>query len=47
MVSSPSMPDRSTYPKKLELTALAFLCFLGFYIISSLTISLIREQASI
>lgn len=47
IVSSPSMPDRSNYPKKLELTALAFLCFLGFYIISSLTISLIREQASI
>ncbi len=47
VVSSPSRPDEANYPKKLELTALAFLAFLGFYIIASLTISLIREQASI
>lgn len=47
IVSSPSLPDRANYPKKLEMTALAFLGFLGFYIIGSLTISLIREQASI
>ncbi|MFK7945633.1 MAG: hypothetical protein AB8B85_22365 [Paracoccaceae bacterium] len=47
MVSSPSMPDQANYPKKLETTALAFFGFLGFYIIGSLTVSLIREQASI
>ena len=47
MVSSPSMPDEANYPEKPQLTALAFLGFLGFYIIGSLTISLIREQASI
>ncbi|MEM6663867.1 MAG: hypothetical protein AAF666_17015 [Pseudomonadota bacterium] len=46
-VSSPSLPDEANYPKKLEMTALAFLGFLGFYIIASLTLSLIREQASI
>lgn len=47
VVSVPSLPDESNYPKKWELTALAFLSFLGLYIIGSLTISLIREQASI
>ena len=47
MVSSPSMPDEANYPQKIETTALAFFAFLGFYIIASLTISLIREQASI
>ena len=47
MVSSPSMPDQANYPKKPQMTALAFLGFLGFYIVASLTISLIREQASI
>ena len=47
MVSSPSLPDEANYPRKLETTALAFFAFLGFYIIGSLTISLIREQASI
>ena len=47
IVSRPSLPDKANHPKKLELTALAFLGFLGFYIIGSLTVSLIREQASI
>ena len=47
VVSQPSLPDRANYPKKPEMTALAFLGFLGFYIIASLTLSLIREQASI
>lgn len=46
-VTEPSMPDEANYPRKLETTALAFCAFLGFYIIGSLTISLIREQASI
>ncbi|MEM7507550.1 MAG: hypothetical protein AAF415_12470 [Pseudomonadota bacterium] len=47
MVDSPSLPDKSTYPKKVQTTALFFLIFLGGYILLSLTISLIREQASI
>lgn len=47
VVVEPIMPDASNFPPKLELTALAFLCFLGIYIMLSLTISLIREQASI
>ncbi|MEM7056638.1 MAG: hypothetical protein AAF557_03550 [Pseudomonadota bacterium] len=47
VVAQPSLPDRANYPKKPEMTALAFLGFLGFYIIASLTLSLIREQASI
>ncbi|MEM7190514.1 MAG: hypothetical protein AAF439_12955 [Pseudomonadota bacterium] len=46
-VAAPSLPDEANYPKKPELTALAFLGLLGFYIIGSLTLSLIREQASI
>jgi len=47
IVTRPSLPDEANFPKKPEMTALAFLAFLGFYIIGSLTISLIREQASI
>lgn len=46
-VSEPSLPDEANHPKKIQLLALAFLCFLGFYIVFSLTVSLIREQASI
>ena len=47
VVSSPSMPDKANYPKKPQMLALAFIGFLGFYIVFSLTVSLIREQASI
>ncbi|MEM9062997.1 MAG: hypothetical protein AAGD13_21235 [Pseudomonadota bacterium] len=47
VVSAPSLPDEANYPKKPQMLALAFICFLGFYIIFSLTVSLIREQASI
>ncbi|MEL6475826.1 MAG: hypothetical protein AAFR17_00750 [Pseudomonadota bacterium] len=47
IVDSPSMPDKSAYPKKLQTVALFFLIFLGGYILLTLTISLIREQASI
>lgn len=46
-VSEPSLPDEANHPKKIQMLALAFLCFLGFYIVFSLTVSLIREQASI
>ena len=47
VVVSPSLPDEANYPNKWQTLGLAFLCLLGFYIIASLTISLIREQASI
>ncbi|MEM8699903.1 MAG: hypothetical protein AAGF44_12070, partial [Pseudomonadota bacterium] len=47
LVDSPSMPDKSSYPKKLQTLALFFLIFLGGYILLTLTISLIREQANI
>jgi len=47
VVARPSLPDLANYPRKPEMTTLAFLAFLGFYIIGSLTLSLIREQASI
>ncbi|MEM7743544.1 MAG: hypothetical protein AAF409_07520 [Pseudomonadota bacterium] len=47
LVATPSRPDSPNYPKKIETTALAFFIFLGAYIVGSLTISLIREQASI
>lgn len=47
MVDHPSMPDEAAYPRKMQTTALFFLIFLGAYILLSLTISVIREQASI
>lgn len=47
MVDSPSLPDKAAYPKKFQTSALFLLIFLGAYILLSLTISVIREQASI
>ncbi|MEM7213422.1 MAG: hypothetical protein AAF479_16320, partial [Pseudomonadota bacterium] len=47
VVAEPSMPDEANYPQKPQMLALAFISFLGFYIVLSLTVSLIREQASI
>lgn len=47
VVVEPSMADRSNYPHKWQTVGLAFLIFLGLYILASLTISLIREQASV
>ncbi len=47
VVVQPSVPDEANYPQKWEQTGLAFLIFLGIYIVGSLTISLIREQASV
>ncbi|MBY8974770.1 hypothetical protein KHP62_03055 [Rhodobacteraceae bacterium NNCM2] len=47
MIVKPSLPDAPGYPKKFQTTALAFLIFLGGYVLLSLTFSLIREQASI
>ena len=47
VIEQPSMPDEANYPQKPQMLALAFISFLGFYIVFSLTVSLIREQASI
>lgn len=47
VVAAPSLPDEPNYPRKPQMLALAFIGFLGFYIVASLTVSLIREQASI
>jgi capsular polysaccharide transport system permease protein len=46
-VVPPVAPDEATYPRKWENTALAFLIFLGAYIVISLTLGIIREQASV
>lgn len=47
VVVAPSIADRSNYPAKGQTVGLAFLICLGVYILASLTISLIREQASV
>ncbi|KPQ06470.1 MAG: capsular polysaccharide transport system permease protein [Rhodobacteraceae bacterium HLUCCA12] len=43
---SPVAPDESTYPRKLENTALAFLIFAGVYLMISMTVSILREQVT-
>ncbi|WP_343081665.1 capsule biosynthesis protein [Ostreiculturibacter nitratireducens] len=43
---SPVAPDRPTYPRSLENTALAFAIFAGIYLMMSLTASILREQVS-
>ncbi len=42
----PVAPDRPTYPRKAENSALAFLIFLGIYLFMSMTASVLREQIS-
>lgn len=44
---APIAPDTPTYPRKLENSMLAFIIFLGTYIMLSLTISILREQVSV
>lgn len=44
---SPIAPDIPTYPRKMENTLLAFVVFMGIYIMLSLTISILREQVSV
>ena len=43
---SPVAPDESTYPRRLENTALAFLIFGGVYLMFSMTVSILREQVT-
>lgn len=44
---SPVAPDIPTYPRKMESTLLAFVIFMGIYIMLSLTLSILREQVSV
>lgn len=44
---TPVAPDTPTYPRKLENTMLAFVIFMGIYIMLSLTVSILREQVSV
>ena len=44
---SPVAPDVATYPRALENTILAFVIFIGLYIMISLTVSILREQVSV
>lgn len=44
---SPVAPDTPTYPRKLENTMLAFVIFMGIYIMLSLTVAILREQVSV
>jgi len=42
----PVAPDEATYPRAFENTMLAFLIFLGIYLMISLTSSILREQVT-
>ncbi|MEM9640684.1 MAG: capsule biosynthesis protein [Pseudomonadota bacterium] len=44
---SPIAPLEPTYPRKVENTLLAFVVFMGIYIMASLTVSILREQVSV
>ncbi len=43
---SPVPPDRPTYPRSLENTAVAFLILSGIYLMLSITVTILREQVS-
>ncbi|MDO5644054.1 MAG: capsule biosynthesis protein, partial [Paracoccus sp. (in: a-proteobacteria)] len=42
----PVPPTNATYPKSLSNTIVAFLIFMGIYLMLSLTASILREQVS-
>ncbi len=44
---APIAPVEATYPRKIESTLLAFVVFLGIYILGSLTVAILREQVSV
>jgi capsular polysaccharide transport system permease protein len=44
---TPIAPDVPTYPRKMESTTLAFIIFMGIYIMLSLTVAILREQVSV
>lgn len=43
---APVPPQNATYPKALSNTVVAFLIFMGIYLMLSLTVSILREQVS-
>lgn len=43
---APIAPDKPTYPRAFENTAVVFLLFSGIYLMISITVSILREQAS-
>ena len=43
---APIAPDEPTYPRAFENTALAFMVFMGIYLMMSLTASILREQVT-
>lgn len=43
---SPIPPDEATYPRVFENTLIAFLIFAAIYLISSVTVAILREQVS-
>jgi capsular polysaccharide transport system permease protein len=43
---SPVAPDEATYPRAFENTALAFMIFMGIYLMLSMTASILREQVT-
>ncbi len=44
---APVAPQEPSYPRKVENTIIAFLIFMGIYIMASLTVSILREQVSV
>ena len=44
---TPIAPDVPTYPRKMESAILAFIIFMGIYIMLSLTVAILREQVSV
>ncbi|RMC36253.1 capsule biosynthesis protein [Paracoccus alkanivorans] len=46
MSVSPIPPDEATYPRAFQNTLVAFLIFMGIYLMLSLTVSILREQVS-
>ena len=44
---TPIAPDVPTYPRKMESTILAYIIFMGIYIMLSLTVAILREQVSV
>lgn len=43
---SPVAPDEATYPRAFENTVLAFMIFMGIYLMLSMTASILREQVT-
>ena len=43
---APIPPDEPTYPRVFENTLIAFLIFGAFYLVCSVTVSILREQVS-